>query len=374
MCFPASSHHTRQRPDRRRTAMKRLALTAMALLTLCGFAAAQAAPPQTHKVFGDPLLWQWAPSRTYHVEHYKLALHFNQAQGEVFGDETVTLTPFGNDFHQFDLDSSGLSIDSVTLATPDGSHTTVPASKLQFIRHDPKLTILLDKAYSAGASLAVRIVYHGFPKTGLFFINPDKNYPNNPKEIWSQGEPEDNHYWYPSWDYPNDKATSETIITVPDGQVAVSNGKLVSVQKNGGETTYHWVENVPHSSYLNSVAIGPWLKVEQHYKNIPVDYYVVRSVGKDTALRSFGLTPDMIAFYAQRFGVEYPYDKYAQTAVFNFTEGGMENISATTQTDWTLHDQRADADYPSTSLARSEERRVGKECEVPCRSRWSPYH
>ena len=26
------------------------------------------------------------------------------------------------------------------------------------------------------------------------------------------------------------------------------------------------------------------------------------------------------------------------------------------------------------SARRSEERRVGKECEVPCRSRWSPYH
>ena len=26
------------------------------------------------------------------------------------------------------------------------------------------------------------------------------------------------------------------------------------------------------------------------------------------------------------------------------------------------------------SSAGSEERRVGKECEVPCRSRWSPYH
>ena len=24
--------------------------------------------------------------------------------------------------------------------------------------------------------------------------------------------------------------------------------------------------------------------------------------------------------------------------------------------------------------ARSEERRVGKECSLPCRSRWSPYH
>ena len=25
-------------------------------------------------------------------------------------------------------------------------------------------------------------------------------------------------------------------------------------------------------------------------------------------------------------------------------------------------------------LVRSEERRVGKECRMPCRSRWSPYH
>ena len=31
--------------------------------------------------------------------------------------------------------------------------------------------------------------------------------------------------------------------------------------------------------------------------------------------------------------------------------------------------EEADTDGP-----RSEERRVGKECEVPCRSRWSPYH
>ena len=28
----------------------------------------------------------------------------------------------------------------------------------------------------------------------------------------------------------------------------------------------------------------------------------------------------------------------------------------------------------SGSNTRSEERRVGKECSEPCRSRWSPYH
>ena len=29
---------------------------------------------------------------------------------------------------------------------------------------------------------------------------------------------------------------------------------------------------------------------------------------------------------------------------------------------------------PKAEAERSEERRVGKECSLPCRSRWSPYH
>ena len=33
----------------------------------------------------------------------------------------------------------------------------------------------------------------------------------------------------------------------------------------------------------------------------------------------------------------------------------------------------AEVTYPDMDN-RSEERRVGKECSEPCRSRWSPYH
>ena len=32
------------------------------------------------------------------------------------------------------------------------------------------------------------------------------------------------------------------------------------------------------------------------------------------------------------------------------------------------------ADYTVVNVVRSEERRVGKECRIGCRSRWSPYH
>ena len=44
---------------------------------------------------------------------------------------------------------------------------------------------------------------------------------------------------------------------------------------------------------------------------------------------------------------------------------------------WNLDKQRAkkSAPKPAASVAkRSEERRVGKECRIGCRSRWSPYH
>lgn len=307
-----------------------------------------AAGPDTHG-FGDPNVWQWAPSRTYHVENYKLTLHFDQSKGEVFGDELVTLRPFHPHFHKFYLDSSELKIDKASLEQAHGA----PIS-LTFAAQDPRLWITLDRDFNPMDTLNVRIVYHGFPRTGLFFVNPDSSYPNRPQEIWTQGEAEFNHYWFPCWDYPNDMATSETVTTVPEGQIVVSNGKLVKVTHSAGQVTYDWVESILHSSYLISIVAGPWRKVTDKYEDKPVDYYVPDSVDEATARRSFHLTPDMIGFFSCATGVEYPYEQYAQTAVHNFIFGGQENVSATTLTEWTLHDERADQDYPSTGLVSHE--------------------
>jgi aminopeptidase N len=300
-------------------------------------------------VFGNPDVWHWPPSRTYHVENYKLVLHFDQAKGEVFGDETIALRPLGRQFRKFYLDSSELTIESVTLEQP---HST--PVKLDHVSEDPRLWITLDRDYDPKTVLKVRVVYHGFPRTGLFFVNPTPSDPNWPKEAYSQGEPELNHYWFPCWDYPNDMATSETVTTVPEGQTVVSNGKLVSVTRSGKQVTYDWIESVPHSSYLVSIAIGPWRKVSDKYENKPVDYYVPTTVDEATARRSFHLTPDMIGFFSRATGVDYPYEQYAQTTVQNYMFGGQENVSATTLTDATLHDQRADPDYPSTDLVSHE--------------------
>jgi len=308
-------------------------------------APAQSAPPP----FGNPAVWHWAPSRSYHVLDYRLAFHFDEPRGLVFGDEVVTLRPFGAAFRTFYLNSAGLTIDAVRL---EGAG--VAERPVSYTTDSSRLWITLDHAYDARTTLRVRVIYHGAPRTGLFFVNPTDAYPNAPREVFSQGEPELNHYWFPCWDYPNDMATSETITTVPTGQVVVSNGRLVRVTHRARTTTYDWVERVPHSSYLISIAAGPWREITDRAGATPVAYYAARSVDTATIRRSFRLTPDMIAFFGRATGVAYPYEQYAQTTVHDYLFGGQENVSATTLTDNTLHDARADADYPSTALVAHE--------------------
>src|SRR6185312_7679186 len=315
----------------------------------CGLLSIASGASASSHVFGDPAVSHRGPERTYHVVNYKLSLSFDQASGEVLGSEDVTLQPLAAGFERFRLDSSELTIESVTLEAADGR-----SNPLTFNVGDGYLQIRLDRSYGRSDELRVRIRYHGFPRAGLYFVTPNRSYPHWPTEIWSQGEPEFNHFWFPCWDHPNDMATNEMVITVPESQVAVSNSKLIKVTHRAGLATYDWVESVPHSSYLTSIAIGPWRKVTDHAGELPVDYYVSRSVSAATALRSLRLTPDMIMFFSRAVGVPYPYEKYDQILVENYIFGGMENVSATTLTDTTLHSARAEQDYPSQGLVAHE--------------------
>ena len=58
--------------------------------------------------------------------------------------------------------------------------------------------------------------------------------------------------------------------------------------------------------------------------------------------------------FEQRTGVPYPYARYSQIAVSDFIFGGMENTTATTQTDRTLHDATAHLDFSSDPLVSHE--------------------
>ncbi|MBZ5634101.1 MAG: HEAT repeat domain-containing protein, partial [Acidobacteriia bacterium] len=226
---------------------------------------------------------------------------------------------------------------------------------LPFSYDGRKLVVRLDRPLRSGEEVLVAIEYEGHPRRGMYFIGPDAAHPDKPQEIWTQGEDEDSRYWFPCYDYPNDKASSEVVATVPSHFVAVSNGKLLGVQDDpaGGTRTYHWRQDIPHSAYLVTLAIGGYVEIADTYDGVPVPYYVQPGREED-ARRAFGNTPRMLAFFSESIGVPYPYDKYAQVAVTDFIFGGMENTSATTQTAETLHDARAHLDFSSDPLVAHE--------------------
>ena len=70
--------------------------------------------------------------------------------------------------------------------------------------------------------------------------------------------------------------------------------------------------------------------------------------------RTFGETPSMIEIYSEVLGVNYPWPKYSQAIIPDFTYGGMENVSATTQTDLVLHGAEGEPEDNGRGLAAHE--------------------
>ena len=264
----------------------------------------------------------FAPSRDYDLQNVRVELRFNLDQKQIVGQVTHTLTTLKDGLRTLDFDSVGLTILSASLDGKDARFST----------DDAKLHVDLDRVAKAGEKHEVTIRYQGTPKKGVYFVLPNKSYSSQPKEIWTQGEAEETRYYIPIYDYPNDRATTEMIATVPANWVTVSNGKLESVVDAGqGLKTWTWRQSKPVSTYLISLVAGEFDERKTTWRNIPVDYRVPRG-DADRIEPTFVRTPDMLSFFADRLGVPYPWDKYDQTAVDQFSLGGMENVSATTLT------------------------------------------
>jgi len=277
----------------------------------------------------------YARSREYDLQHSKIALRFDLDQKIILGEVTHSLSIFRDGTTKIAFDSVGLTIQSVTV-------NKAPA---KFETTADKLIVPLPAAAKAGDKFDISIRYAGKPSKGIYFILPDKDYPDRPKQIWTQGESEDTRYYLPTYDYPNDRLTTETILTVPASWITVSNGKLMNVSDAGkGLKTWFWKESVPSSTYLFTVVAGEFDEVKDTWRGIPVTYYAPKGRG-DRLPINYGRTPAMIELFSKKFGVDYPWEKYAQTMVDDFVAGGMENSSATTNTSTSLVHPRLATEY-----------------------------
>ncbi|CAN5867116.1 hypothetical protein BH20ACI4_BH20ACI4_16710 [soil metagenome] len=265
--------------------------------------------------------------RTYDVQHYKIQVKFDREKQIVFGDTTVSLKPLTDNFNTVELDAAEIKFDSVILENEN--------KILSYKLDKDRIIIELGKSFKSKDLIKIRFTYSCKPKKGIYFV-PEKKEGRkivHSEQIWTQGEPDEARFWFPSYDFPDDKATSELFITAKSDENVISNGEFIEQTETGdGTAVHHYKMMIPHSTYLVSFVIGKYSKTTDLYQNIPLGIYVYP--GEESVIPlAFSDTKDMFRIFENVTGVNYPFNKYDQTIVSNFSFGGMENVTATTFSD-----------------------------------------
>ena len=265
--------------------------------------------PQSREHFSRDM-----PART---EHIKVELRVDFEKKRIDGSCTLTVVPVAGPLASLDLDACDLEVKGVASGSSACDYD-----------HDMK-TLSIRFPTPVTGRTEVRIEYGATPDKGVHFTGPDEAHPEREVQAWTHNEAEFARYWFPCFDDPRDKSSSEMIVTVPKGFRVVSNGVLLSEKDAGDEVTFHWKEELKHSTYLKSFVAGKFGEAKQESEGVQLSYYYPESKREDVH-RYFGETPDMIRLFNELTGVKYPYKKYAQTTVEEFIFGGMENFNATT--------------------------------------------
>jgi len=232
----------------------------------------------------------------------------------------------------------------------------VPSGAKAVFQPDPTasgIRVTIDPPAKPGEVLAIAVRYSAHPRGGMYFTGPTASDPALPLTAWSQGESQDNRYWFPTWDFPDDYATAALNITAPPPLVATAVGRHLEDGKTAaGRPIARYRTEHPHATYLIAVVVGEFDLRRETWNGVTLEYRVPKGRAGQIE-RSFARTPQILQFMADTTGVPYPHDRYAQNCVPLFIFGGMENVTAVTLTDRTLHDDRAHPDA-TTALITHE--------------------
>ena len=278
--------------------------------------------------------------------HTKLSVKFDYQKQWMYGEEWVTLQPHFYPTDSLTLDAKGMTINEIALLN---GKSKIP---LKYSYDSMQLRIMLNKTYKKDEKYTLYLNYISKPNElklpgsaaitdakGLYFINPLGNTDEH-QEIWTQGETESNSAWFPTIDKPDQKTTQEILMTVPSKNVTLSNGLLVSQQKNAdGTRTDYWKMDLPNSPYLFFMGVGDYAIVKDKYKNMEVNYYVEKEY-EPVARKIFGETPAMIDYFSKLLKFPYVWPKYDQIVGREYVSGAMENTTATLHQDGAYQNAR----------------------------------
>ncbi len=276
-------------------------------------------PPAGRKAWSAPD----SPRRDldFHIRHYRLHIDVDLERRELRGRVTLEIEALRTGLRDVLLDAAEMRFESVRSGRRPLRHAS----------EGERLRVALPRPLRAGETATFEVRYSTRPRKGVFFVGPSPAEPHRTPGAWSQGQADDTHWWIPCLESTESRATLEMFATVPAGYRAIGNGRLIARRKNAraGTVTFHWRQETAHPAYLISLVVGKYSELRDRAGKVPVLGYVPRGMEREGRIL-LKKTPHMIATFSRVFGYPYPYPKYAQATVSDFTYGGMENTSATT--------------------------------------------
>ena len=208
--------------------------------------------------------------------------------------------------------------------------------ELEFTREFDAVTINFPSPILNNSLFDLTIFYEGAPQNadnppwaGGFTWAKDKE---NRNWIAVSCEGEGARIWWPNKDHITAEGDSVRMrYTVPSDMVAVGNGNLRSITKNGDKSTYEWFVNNPINNYNISVQIGNYVAVQDTFVKqgtIHEFNHYVLDYNKELASNYFQQSKEVIRFYEKYFGDYQWYEDGYKLIEVPYL--GMEHQSAVT--------------------------------------------
>jgi aminopeptidase N len=296
--------------------------------------------------YGD--LWAARLSRAVTPEQYRIVITPRLQFGTFLGDEIITVR-VTEPVREITLHAADLDIERVHVR--DGERRQ--RAKFELDPATTTMTIRLRKELVPGAA-EIRISYRGPLRDdlrGLYVSRSAKD-----EFLFTQLQPVDARRFFPCFDEPDLKAQFDLTVVVKDGDVAISNTKMVSSLPGPtrGTRRIRFGTTPPMSTYMLALAVGPFDCLRGRHGETPVRFCAQSGQawkGRATHRGSI----ELLEFYERWFGLPYPFEKLDVVALPDMGAGGMENPGAIfLRESWAMVDDDAGLEtrrWASTLLA-----------------------
>jgi aminopeptidase N len=253
--------------------------------------------------------------------HYRILFRPDFQKDDFTGEETIDVR-LRKPLRSITLNAADIAFHEVRIQ----SHGSIRHPEITLDPQREMVTLSWQKPLPAGPA-TIRIAFRGILNDELrgFYLSRG----NGRKYAVTQFESTDARRAFPSFDEPAMKATFDIALVIDKGDMAISNGRVVSDTPGPGEGkhTVRFSTTPRMSTYLVAMCVGDFRWVEGSADGIPIR--IITTPGKEQ-LGTFALEAarQILMFYNRYYGIRYPFGKLDIIAVPDFEAGAMENTAA----------------------------------------------